>query len=273
MTDITLRAEQHLDVPTGREPATHQLATWAQAADAAYRLAGTLCSTSFAPAAYRGKQEEATAAILAGAEVGLSPMASLRAFDNIQGTPAPKAITLRAIVQGQGHEVKVLESTAQQAVVAGRRKGDTDWQTSTWTLDRARDMGLLSKDQWKKQPAAMLIARATAEVCRWIAADALMGMPYTVEEYGDQGATADHRPAPRVVTAAEILGTDQPADDPADEPPITADEALDEIAQAATQTRLSEIADACVAAGINDQRVRDAWSARANQIANGEVGA
>ncbi len=37
------------------------------------------------------------------------------------------------------------------------------WQTSVWTIERAQQMGLLGKDQWKKQPDAMLVARATSE--------------------------------------------------------------------------------------------------------------
>lgn len=193
--------------------AAGRLVEWAQAADAAYRVADMLCATQFAPAAYRGKAQEATAAILAGAEVGLSPMASLRAFDVIQGTPAPKAITLRAIVQGKGHEIRIDESTADRAVVSGRRKGDADWQTSTWDIARAQQMALTEKSEWKKQPGAMLIARATAEVCRWIAADAIMGMPYTAEEIRDSDGGFEARPAPKRVTAAEILGTaiDEPA--------------------------------------------------------------
>lgn len=202
-----------LDIPATQDQAIARLMEWAQAADAAYLMAQKLCGTQFSPVAYRGKPEEATAAILAGAEVGLSPMASLRAFDNIQGTPAPKAVTLRAIVQAAGHHVRIDESTEKVAVVSGRRKGDTEWQTSTWTIERATQMGLTGKDQWKKQPAAMLIARATSEVCRWIASDAIMGMPYSSEEIYD-GGDFEPRPAPRRVTAAEILAA-------ANEPPAS----------------------------------------------------
>jgi hypothetical protein len=212
--------------PPSQDQAIARLVEWAQAANAAYEVATKLCGTQFAPVAYRGKPEEATAAILAGAEVGLSPMAALRAFDNIQGTPAPKAITLRAITQAHGHKIRIDESTPTKAVVSGLTKGDTVWQTSTWTIERAREMGLTGKDQWKKQPAAMLIARATAEVCRWIAADAIMGMPYSAEEIYDSEGSFEARPAARRVTAAEILASKpisaQPAND-ADEPP--ADEA------------------------------------------------
>lgn len=187
-----------------------QTLAWAQAAEAVYAVAEKLVNTSFVPRGYRGKPMEATAAILAGAEVGLSQMASLRAFDDIQGTPAPKAITLRAIVQNVGHEIVVKESTARVAVVAGRRRGSDEWQTSRWDISRAQQMGLLGKDQWKSQPTAMLIARATSECCRLIAADAIMGMPYSAEEIADQDG-GEVREAPRRVSLDEIDAAEESA--------------------------------------------------------------
>src|SRR5689334_18289989 len=161
MTEIAMRTEQA--VAAYETDSMDRLARWVDQARAVQQIAEGICSTSFAPAAYRGKPAEATAAILAGAELGFDPMASLRAFDNIQGTPAPKAMTLRAVTLAAGHEIRVAESTELRCVVDGRRRGDTDWQTSIWTIERAEKMGLTGKEQWKKQPAAMLIARATSE--------------------------------------------------------------------------------------------------------------
>lgn len=202
MTEIAVRPEQTAVATYGTD-SMDRLSRWVEQARAVSTIAADICATSFAPAAYRGKPAEATAAILAGAELGFDPMASLRAFDNIQGVPAPKAITLRAVVQGAGHQVRIVRSSEQEAVVAGRRRGEENWQESVWTIDRAKKLGLLSKDQWMKQPAAMLVARATAEVCRWVASDAIMGMPYAAEEIGDQ---PEHvaAPATRRLTVAEL---------------------------------------------------------------------
>jgi hypothetical protein len=170
------------------------LMEWAQSAQAAHEVATSLVQSSFVPQAFRGKPHEATAAILAGLELGLNPMAALRAFDVIQNAAAPKAITLRAVVQSRGHDIWVDESTGSRAIVKGRRAGSDRVQESVWTLDRARGLGLLGKDNWKKQPGAMLVARATSEVCRLIASDAILGLPYTSEELAD-GAT-DYTPMP-----------------------------------------------------------------------------
>lgn len=168
--------------------AVAQLTEWAHGAQAAYQVAENLVTTSFCPKHYAGKPHEATAAILAGLEVGLSPMASLQAFHSIQGTAAPKAITLRAIVQSKGHTLDVVESSATRAVVVGRRNGTGAPQRSEWTIERAQQAGYPGKNpNWKSQPEFMLIARATAECARMVASDAILGIPYAVEELEDGG--------------------------------------------------------------------------------------
>lgn len=173
-----------------------ELMVWAQSARAASQVATSLAKTSFVPEAFRDKPDETTAAILAGSEVGLSPMAALRSFDIIQGTAAPRANTIRAIVQSRGHEVWVVESTDTRAVVAGRRRGTSQEQRSTWTIDRAKRLQLTGKKNWQNQPQAMLIARATTEVCRLIASDAILGLPYSVEELGDDIDSGGVTPTP-----------------------------------------------------------------------------
>jgi hypothetical protein len=218
--------------PPARTDTIAQLTQWAESAHAAHSIATSLVETSFVPQQFRGKANEATAAILAGAEVGLSPMAALRAFDIIQGTAAPRALTLRAVVQSQGHEVRVVEATETRAIVEGRRRGERDWQRSTWTLDRAQKLALLGKDNWKKQPGAMLVARATSEVCRWIGSDAIAGIAYSSEELYDDGPVEATTPAPAPARTRTMRRTPPktappPAPEPdLDEPPTPA--AVDE---------------------------------------------
>ena len=131
MTDIALR--QAAPVATiapaeGMPAAAHALIDWARSADAAYSLAERLCATSFVPSQFKGKPVEAAAAMLAGSEVGLSPMASLRAFDVIQGVAAPRALTMRAIAQSKGHEFITDEATPAKVRMRGRRRGTSEWQ-------------------------------------------------------------------------------------------------------------------------------------------------
>lgn len=176
-----------VELSTMQDAAVTRLGEWAQSADAAYQVAERLSSSAFVPAQFKGKPVELTAAILSGLEVGLSPMQAMRSFDIIQGQAAPRAITLRALVQSHGHEMVLVESNASRCVMKGRRRGSAEWQKVTWTMDRARDLGLASKDGWKKQPTAMLLARATSELARLIASDAILGIGYSSEEVADGG--------------------------------------------------------------------------------------
>jgi len=167
-----------------------RLVDWAQEADAAYQLANRLTSTAFCPEQFRGKPADAAAAMLAGGELGLSPLTALGAFDVIQGRAAARAITLRALVQSKGHEIVMMESNASRCKMRGRRAGSSEWQTVNWTIDRARDLNLTNKSNWKSQPQAMLVARATSELCRLVASDAILGIAggYSSEEVADGGS-------------------------------------------------------------------------------------
>ena len=214
--------------PTNTLPApapsagTTALVQWAQEANLAYDMAQKLAATSFVPQSLRGKPGDIAAAILAGSELGLKPMATLKSIDIIQGTPALRAHAMRAVVQQQGHEIELVESTDTRCVMRGRRKGAEKWQEIEWVIDRARLMGLLGKDQWKKNPKGMLVARATGELCRLIASDALHGMAYVSEELeGTTHAELVPQKAPLSVAALTAPAAPQQAPAPAAEPAYT----------------------------------------------------
>lgn len=188
--------------------ADSDLMRWARDAREAHTIALSLVKTSFVPQSMKGKPEEAAAAILTGSEVGLTPMAALRSIDIINGTPAMRAHALRGLVQSRGHEIWVEDAEPTRAVVKGHRKGSTNVQESVWTLDRARGLGLLVRDNWKKQPQAMLVARATSELCRLIASDVMLGLPYSIEELSDETAeVAETVAAPKKVSRRAVAPT------------------------------------------------------------------
>lgn len=228
MSEIALRNDQPAELATIADQAVARLSSWAAAASATHQMAQTLVQTSFVPQAFRGKPMEATAAILAGAEIGLNPMASLRSFDVIQGTAAPRANTLRAVVQGAGHQIRLVESSDTRAIVEGCRRGEGTWQRSVWTIDRAKRLNLTSKENWKNQPQAMLVARATSECCRLIASDAILGIPYSSEELvdgdGDSGfygmAAAPSEPAAKPKTRKMSRNQEADPEPTVDEPAV-----------------------------------------------------
>jgi hypothetical protein len=214
MTEVAVR-EAHIpelfDDPTGG-----RLVAWAQAAHAAHQLATALCKTSFAPAHFRDNPGDTTAAIMAGDELGLSPLASMRSLYVVHGTPALYARTMVALVQSRGHEVWTEKASDESVTVCGQRRGSDKVERATWTIARAQRAGYTGNKKYQSNPAEMLYAKAASEICRRVAADVLLGIPATVEDIELEDTTA---PEPRKVSRrkveAEIV---TPEPDPAPEP-------------------------------------------------------
>jgi len=154
-------------------------------ANDAWKLAQTLQQTDFVPKALRGKPEAILAAILTGAEVGISPMQALAKIHVIEGRPAMSAELMRAVVLRDGHDLWIEEQSSTRVIIGGKRKGSDRETRVTWTMDDAKRANLAGKDVWRKYPTAMLTARATGQLCRAIFADVLSGISYTVEELED----------------------------------------------------------------------------------------
>lgn len=196
MTEIALRDE-----------APGALVAWADAASAAHRLTAPLVQTPFVPEHFRPKgdseeairiaQASATAAVLFGAEAGLSPLQALQGIYVIGGKPAMYARTMLAITVGQGHAVWTEELTDTRAIVCGKRRGAEHTERVVWTLERARKAGYTRNAKYNTDPQAMLLARAQSDVCRRVAPDALLGLAYSVEELEDEEPTDTQPTAPR----------------------------------------------------------------------------
>ena len=180
--------------------AAGRLVQWAEAASAAQALALQLCKTAFVPETFRlsmGESEEtrrdneirignATAALLLGAELGLEPLASLRALYVIKGQVAIYARMKLALLLSRGHRVWTEFESDEKIVVAGHRKDDPEHiQRVTWDTERAKRAGFTRNDLYRTNPRAMLFARASSELAARLAPDVLAGIPEdTAEELG-----------------------------------------------------------------------------------------
>jgi hypothetical protein len=89
---------------------------------------------------------------------------------------------MRALVAKAGHRIDVAENTNEVCVLKGKRIDTEAEATVRWSLDDARAANLTGKDNWKKYPRAMLVARATSELCRILFPDVIAGLSYTPEE-------------------------------------------------------------------------------------------
>lgn len=213
MTELAVRNDTGL-MAVSSNAAAHALVEWAHAAQAAHDIAVPLANTDFVPQHFRGNPAAATAAVLAGAEVGFSPMQSLQSIFVISGKPALYAQAMRALVQARGHQVWTEDQTDARVVVCGQRRGSQRVEKAVWSYDRAKKAGYTRNAKYQSDPIGMLTARATADVCRRIAADALAGLAYSVEELydepplapenGPQGRRTARRAQPAPVAPAPV---------------------------------------------------------------------
>lgn len=201
------------DVPNmPRMPATTTGNTF-DIAQSAWAIAHRVAGTEFVPAALRGKPEATLACMLFGHEAGVGPMQSLSKIHVIEGRPAMAAELMRALVLNAGHDIWVEESTTTRVTVCGHRSGTPENRVSkvTWTMDDAKRAGLDGRQNWRKYPRAMLLARATAELVRAMFPDVTSGISHTIEELQD-GDVAEPEPV------AEVIATVAPAETP--DPPV-----------------------------------------------------
>ena len=189
--------------------------TWIAVLEPIADLANKISGTDFVPDSYRGKPAQVAAAILHGRELGLPPLTALAITHVIQGKPAISAEAMRSLVLQAGHDITFQETTSARCIIRGRRQGQEDWTTVEWTLEDARQAELTRNPSYKKYPRQMLIARASAELCRILFADVIHGMR-AVEEFdeteinppnGTTPARAEPQATVRRKPTAKQLGT------------------------------------------------------------------
>lgn len=186
-TDIE-RYEPQAELATV-DPTGGRLVSWAHAMHAAKQLADALSNTTFVPAVFRGKPDDAAAAIMYGDEVGFTPGQALQNIYVISGRPGLYARSMVALVLSRGHEIWTEASSPQRVIVCGKRRGTTHIERVEWTRAKAETAGYTSNKKYTTDPESMLYARASGDVARRIAPDALAGIAYTVEELELNGDT------------------------------------------------------------------------------------
>lgn len=125
--------------------------------------------------------------VMTGEELGLKPLTSLRQIDIVQGRPTLKAEVMRALVfqHFPGAIINFItpgDKAHVECEIEACRPGGKS-QFFKYTLEMAKQAGLLEKSNWKKDLAAMLRARASAAAVRAVFPDVVSGC-YTPEEMG-----------------------------------------------------------------------------------------
>lgn len=155
-----------------------------------------LAASDLLPADYRGKPANVLVAIEYGKALGLEPMSAIQGITVIKGKPTASASLMAGLVRRAGHILRVT-GDAKRAECVIIRSDDPEFEFKTvWTIDRAKQAGLLKNPVWTTYPDAMLKARAISECARNACSEILAGVQYTPEELG-----ADEPGEPVKVTA------------------------------------------------------------------------
>lgn len=165
----------------------------------------------------------AVAIIQRGRELGIPPMYALNNIVYIQGKATTNSeLMLALIYRDHGDGAVVFARTDNTACeIHYRRRGWPTPQRFVFSIEDAKQAGLMSNQTWQKYPAAMLRARAISAVARMAFPDTIGGM-YTPEELGAnveldrEGAfvIVHDEPPPSVdVATGEIIEAD-PWDEP-----------------------------------------------------------
>lgn len=126
----------------------------------------------------------AFAILLAGHELGFSPMASARGITLVSGKVSLGAdFTVAACTKHRDvcRYFSIIESSATQATYETHREGAPKPVALTYTHDMARRAGLTGSQTWRAHPEAMLRARCAAALARSTYPD-LVGGCYDTDE-------------------------------------------------------------------------------------------
>lgn len=143
--------------------------------------------------------------IALGDSMGFNPAESMTGIDIIQGRVAISANLRASRLQRSGYSWDILQLDDKGCRLAPRYKGEPlmaeelDGDTGqarkvpvvvSFTAEDAQRAGLLSKDNYKKNPRNMFFARAVTNLQRWYAPGVLTVNVLTVEEAEDLAGVA-----------------------------------------------------------------------------------
>lgn len=158
-------------------------------------------------------EEQALIKIMAGAEMGISPIQSLSNVHIVEGRPTIGVHGVAAAIRRSGrYDYDVLESSSEICRIVfvrlDRGPQPVRMGESVWTIEDARRAGLAGRGPWKSYAEDMLYARAMTRGARRYCPDVFGGGIYTAEELGAEGVASAEVEAPRPAQDARSLPVD-----------------------------------------------------------------
>lgn len=150
------------------------------------REAQGLATSMFAARLFNGygSKEAVLSTVLAGRELGMPAIASLRGFHIVEGRHCLAADAIRALIMksGKAKYFRCTERTNERATFQTQR-GDDPPMELTFTMEDAQRAQVVKKGSgWEKHPADMLVARASSKLARLVYPDVVFGL-YSPEEF------------------------------------------------------------------------------------------
>jgi hypothetical protein len=154
-----------------------------------FKACETLAKTEMIPKALQKKPADIFAILVMSHELGIKPMQGLNSINVIQGKPTISPQLMIAMVKSKIPDAVIKIESKDGLVTCLTARNEKDMKEglsylASWGMEKAKKMGLASKDNYTKQPETMFRWRAIAESCRVTFPDVLMGM-YAPEEFQD----------------------------------------------------------------------------------------
>lgn len=146
-------------------------------------------------------EEQAAAKILAGMELGIAAVASLRGLYIVEGQISLAYPLIGALIKKSGkYDYRIREKTAEACVVEFFESGEsvgleslTMRQAKERGLDQYRDKNgqMKTKEPWRKFPENMLLSKCMSNGAKAYCSEVFFGSVYTPDELGAEvdGAT------------------------------------------------------------------------------------
>ncbi len=128
------------------------------------------------PKAYRANPGAVLLALGWADQHGIDAWTAMESMNFIQGKRTISAEMQAALADRAGYRVIPTEVTdaAATVTVVAKTTGET-LGSATFTMADAKSMGLDSKENWRKMPKQMLVARARTQAIRWFCPGVLVG--------------------------------------------------------------------------------------------------
>lgn len=122
--------------------------------------------------------------IFAGAELGITPIASMANVYVVNGRPTLMATLMATCAKRAGYNYRIRRLDDNGCDIEFYDRNGQTMGISSFTREDQQRAGLNS-DTWRKYPRNMFFGRAMSNGCRWFCADAFGGVAvYTPEELG-----------------------------------------------------------------------------------------